>query len=147
MSRNSFPESVSLLITGPVKSAQLNYNAEGKSKGVATVVFTRHGDAAKALSEYNGRKLDDRPMRIELIVNPEAPQLQKLGPKPTKVTKKPTRGGPRRGRGGRTPKAPVDASQLDAEMDAYMNVTLLILGRSQCCFSKRFSLILLNKHF
>ena len=61
-----------MFLIGTVRSAQLNYNAEGKSKGIATVVFSKKGDASKAFAEYNNRTLDGRPMKIELIVNPEA---------------------------------------------------------------------------
>eukprot|EP00842_Homolaphlyctis_polyrhiza_P001822 jgi/Hompol1/2640/HPOL_000479-RA len=56
---------------GDLRSAQLNYSADGKSKGVATVIFKKHGDAARAFAEYNNRTLDDKPMRIELVVNPD----------------------------------------------------------------------------
>ncbi len=55
---------------GPVKSATLNYNEKGQSKGVAQVVFAKVGDAAKAHAEYNNRQLDNKPMKIELIVDP-----------------------------------------------------------------------------
>ena len=67
-------------ILGPVKSAQMTYNAEGKSKGIATVIFASHGHSAKAISEFQNRTFDGRvremikqkPMRIEVILNPEA---------------------------------------------------------------------------
>jgi THO complex subunit 4 len=49
----------------------MNYNSEGKSKGIATVVFQRPGDAGKAYQEYHNRTLDSRAMKIELIVNPD----------------------------------------------------------------------------
>ncbi|KAI8893574.1 hypothetical protein BC833DRAFT_531636, partial [Globomyces pollinis-pini] len=63
---------------GPVRSAQLNYNQDGKSKGVATVIFSKLGDAHKAYTEYHNRPLDNRPMKIELIINPDVPQIRKL---------------------------------------------------------------------
>lgn len=57
---------------GKVRSAQLNYDANGRSKGVATVIFQRPGDAERAIKEYNSRTLDNRPMRIEVILDPAA---------------------------------------------------------------------------
>ncbi|KAL2917628.1 RNA-binding RNA annealing protein [Polyrhizophydium stewartii] len=125
---------------GPVRSAQLNYNAEGKSKGVANVVFSKHGDAARAFAEYNGRTLDDRPMRIELVVNPEAPAIARLAAQTGTgrgaaqaggraagsggITKKaaPSRQTARRGTGRRqrSPKKDLSAADLDAEMDSYI---------------------------
>ena len=88
MSRSSLTVLVRLTHVGPVKSAQLNYNAEGKSKGVATVIFHKAGDAAKAFAEYNNRTLDNRPMKVELIVNPESANFKAV-PAPTA----PRRGG------------------------------------------------------
>ncbi|KAI8925036.1 hypothetical protein BC831DRAFT_282731 [Entophlyctis helioformis] len=133
---------------GPLRSAQLNYNSEGKSKGVATVIFSKQGDAARAYAEYNGRTLDERVMKIELIVNPEAPALR-VAPAVSATPRRTTtgtvgkargspgqvgaaggdrrggrdggrRGGRRGGRGGAA-KTPVTTGDLDAEMDAYMN--------------------------
>ncbi|KAJ3369670.1 hypothetical protein HDU91_007001 [Kappamyces sp. JEL0680] len=63
---------------GPIRSAQLNYNAEGKSKGVATVIFHKAGDAHRAFQEYHNRPLDEKPMRIELVINPESSKLKEL---------------------------------------------------------------------
>ncbi|KAJ1344536.1 hypothetical protein BSLG_000060 [Batrachochytrium salamandrivorans] len=129
-----------LLHSGPLRSAQLNYNSEGKSKGAATVVFSKHGDAARACTEYNNRTLDERPMKIELIVNPDAPALR-LGPSnggglgrntgaggvsksrtPARSSAPGKRDGAAAGggRGRRGPKKPVTAADLDAEMDLYI---------------------------
>jgi THO complex subunit 4 len=65
-------------IPGPVRSAQLNFNEKGVSKGVATVLFVRPGDAHKAFQEYNNRPLDNKPMRIEMIINPESNKIKQL---------------------------------------------------------------------
>lgn len=43
---------------GPVREVTLTYNAHGKSKGVATVLFSRKGDGNKAYKEYNNRLID-----------------------------------------------------------------------------------------
>ncbi|KAJ1339601.1 hypothetical protein BSLG_005780 [Batrachochytrium salamandrivorans] len=112
-------------------------------KGSATVIFNKHGDASKAFAEYNNRTLDERPMKIELIVNPGAPALR-LGPATGTanshrnsgsggVTK--TRGPARAsggGRGGRrAPKKPVTAADLDAEMDMYIAAPVSALIRPE----------------
>jgi len=57
---------------------QLAYNAQGKSKGVATVVFGREGDAAKAYQQYNQRLIDQKqPMKIEIVYDPSAQKAVK----------------------------------------------------------------------
>ena len=57
---------------GPLKSVALNYDSAGKSKGTGTIIFKTNSDAARAIREYNGRTLDERVMRIELIVSAAA---------------------------------------------------------------------------
>ena len=132
---------------GPVRSAQLNYNAEGKSKGVANVVYSRSGDAAKAVKEYNTRTFDGRPMKIELIISADAavvsvPAVSRLGA-PVQGSKTQgyfllrglirlsARGANVRGRGGKSQRGrggrrnnngkPKTQEELDAELDGYMN--------------------------
>ncbi|KAF5314598.1 hypothetical protein D9611_007077 [Ephemerocybe angulata] len=43
---------------GPVRDVSLTYNAQGKSKGTATVLFSRKGDGNKAYQQYNNRLID-----------------------------------------------------------------------------------------
>lgn len=43
---------------GSVQSLSLSYDAQGRSKGVATVTFSKKGDAQKAFKEYNNRLID-----------------------------------------------------------------------------------------
>ncbi|OCB86610.1 mRNA export protein mlo3 [Sanghuangporus baumii] len=43
---------------GPTRSVQLHFNPQGKWTGMATVVFSRQGDANKAYQEYNNRLID-----------------------------------------------------------------------------------------
>ncbi|GAA6040678.1 hypothetical protein JCM8097_000872 [Rhodosporidiobolus ruineniae] len=43
---------------GPVRRVELSYNPQGKSKGVATVLFNRAEHATKAYQEYNKRLID-----------------------------------------------------------------------------------------
>ncbi|KAK4688439.1 hypothetical protein P7C73_g1671, partial [Tremellales sp. Uapishka_1] len=45
---------------GPVKHAQITYNAGGKSTGVATVLFKNRGDGNKAHAAYHNRMIDNR---------------------------------------------------------------------------------------
>ncbi|KAJ3208426.1 hypothetical protein HDU82_002515 [Entophlyctis luteolus] len=54
---------------GPVKSAVLNFDHTGKSTGTGTVIYKRAGDTQRAITEFNGRLFDGRPMRIELVVS------------------------------------------------------------------------------
>ncbi|KAJ3033227.1 hypothetical protein HDV00_006581 [Rhizophlyctis rosea] len=117
---------------GPVRNAFLSFDSQGKSKGVATVLFKNHGDAAKAVREYHNRTLDGRAMKIELIFSADA--VDSLAPvggagrsgggRPSGDRRPGGRGG-RGGRGRRGPprerRPPADQKSLDAEMDAYMN--------------------------
>lgn len=52
---------------GPLLKHSLNFDARGRSKGTAEVVFRRAQDAQAAVRKYNGVKLDGKPMRIEEI--------------------------------------------------------------------------------
>ena len=42
------------------------------------MLFQRAGDAHKAFQEYNNRPLDNKPMKIELIINPESSKIKQL---------------------------------------------------------------------
>jgi RNA recognition motif-containing protein len=48
---------------GPVKRVDLSYALGGKSKGIATVVFTKPAAAAQAAKELDGLKVDTKPMK------------------------------------------------------------------------------------
>lgn len=50
-----------------MKSAGLNFDQNGRSKGTAEVVLARRQDATQAIKTYNGVKLDGRPLKIELV--------------------------------------------------------------------------------
>ncbi|KAJ3412177.1 ATP binding domain 4 [Chytridiales sp. JEL 0842] len=120
---------------GPVKSVAVNYDSTGRSLGTATVIFRNGADGSRAVTEFNSRTLDGRPMRIELIVTPGAvsaaqPVSSRLGAAPSNSRAAPRggrRGGRGRGRGGRSgsPRKPKTAEELDAEMDAYMKIQRL----------------------
>lgn len=129
---------------GHVKTCSLSYGPNGVSRGIATIVFSKNGDAEKAAATYNGVLVDKRPMKVELVLEPKVPGLEaRVGaPNPVPATSKAAakpkpatntapkavnnprgrgarRGGPA-GRGGRPgrPK-PKTAEELDAEMADY----------------------------
>lgn len=49
---------------GQVKKAMLTYGPTGRSRGVATIIFSKPGSAAEAASQLNGVKVDNRAMRV-----------------------------------------------------------------------------------
>jgi hypothetical protein len=51
---------------GQVLKATVHYDASGRSKGTATVVFANEADAKTAINEYNGALLDEQAMKVEL---------------------------------------------------------------------------------
>ncbi|KAJ7892809.1 hypothetical protein B0H14DRAFT_3427737 [Mycena olivaceomarginata] len=54
---------------GPLRESFLVYNSQGKSKGMAVVVFQRPGDAVVARQKFDGKIVDGRrPIKIEVIV-------------------------------------------------------------------------------
>lgn len=125
-------------VVGPIKRAILTYGPDGRSRGVATVEFSNAEHAAIAAQKYNGVEVDKRPMKVELVVDPNAPPsfADRVGA-PNKIsgtTKKdklkpvtknqPTRGrgvarGGRVGRAGSGRSKPKTAEQLDQEMAEY----------------------------
>lgn len=123
----------------------MNYYSDGKSKGVANVTYVRSSDAAKAFGEYHNRSLDERPMKIELMVNPSMilasnsaknnTHKPKLGPKEgagiqkkqgQNVGKKTPEKPKREPRPAKKVKKVVTNVDLDAEMDAYMADEVLL---------------------
>ncbi|KAG9127206.1 hypothetical protein FRC07_000251 [Ceratobasidium sp. 392] len=126
---------------GQLSSVQLNFDSQGRSKGSATVIFQKKGDANKAFTQYNNRLIDGkRPMKIEIVMDPSKvppPSLasrvapapaakQQPAPKAAASGAAPERSGkPAGGRGrGRRRKGGNDrpaksAADLDAEMEVY----------------------------
>ncbi|KAJ7691772.1 hypothetical protein B0H17DRAFT_1062622 [Mycena rosella] len=121
---------------GPLREVTLHYDATGRSKGVATVLFSKKGDGNRAFQQYNNRLIDGRrPMKIEIVVDPSRPATlaSRVAPAPAAAAvaavprnANPPRGrgvaGRRGGRGGGRPKAdrtPKTAADLDAEMEDY----------------------------
>ncbi|KAI3392498.1 hypothetical protein diail_5633 [Diaporthe ilicicola] len=128
-----------------VKKAELVYGPGGSSRGIANVVFHHSDGASKAYQKLNGLLIDNRPIRVEVVVTgeqvPAPPTLSqrvsqpKATPKSAAADKasakgaKPAAGGRggaagKRGRAGR-PKnarpAKKTADELDAEMADYFD--------------------------
>ncbi|GJJ14942.1 hypothetical protein Clacol_009212 [Clathrus columnatus] len=119
-------------MVGPLRDVTLTYDSRGVSKGIASVVFVRKGDASKAYAQYHDRLIDgSRPMKVEIVVDPrKAPNslAARMGNPVQNGTTGTTRGtngfGGRRGgrgRGGRRQNdRPVKSLEdLDAEMEDY----------------------------
>ncbi|POS71532.1 RNA recognition domain-containing protein [Diaporthe helianthi] len=130
-----------------VKKAELVYGPGGSSRGIANVVFHHSDGASKAYQKLNGLLIDNRPIRVEVVVTgelvPAPPTLSqrvsqpKATPKSAAADKasgagrgvKPaagSRGGAagKRGRGGRAKSArptKKTADELDAEMADYFD--------------------------
>jgi len=120
---------------GALREVNLHYDANGRSKGVASVIFQKKGDGNKAYQQYNNRLIDGkRPMKIEVVVDPS-----RLAPTPSLASRVApventavvtngtqtarTRGVPR-GRGRRqgtrkTERPQKTVEDLDAEMEDY----------------------------
>lgn len=58
---------------GAVKKLTLTYGPNGRSRGIATIIFSKPTSAAKALQELNGVKVDNRAMKVRL--EPYHPQM------------------------------------------------------------------------
>jgi len=52
---------------GKLKSAVVQYNAKGKSRGIATVTFVNKANADKAARDYDQAEVDGRPMYVKIV--------------------------------------------------------------------------------
>lgn len=133
---------------GPIHRCELAYNAQGKSKGQATIVFKREGGqnyAQKASTLLNGRSVDStgpKPLKMRVEIVTELPQpglADRLGGLPKSVAQAVAKGQKKNasatnGKGaqadvkskklkktgpGRVKKVPKTAAELDAEMTDY----------------------------
>jgi len=126
-------------VIAPTKSVAINFDRNGRSIGVATIVFKSKEGAEKAFKEFNGRSIDKtKRMKVE-IVAPAGNPLDNLISKPVASSSRSARPStsshkrsappPRKAvQAGRKPvnkrnprdKRPAKTSdQLDAEMEDY----------------------------
>ncbi|TCD66917.1 hypothetical protein EIP91_000756 [Steccherinum ochraceum] len=119
---------------GPLRNVNLHYDAQGRSKGVAEVIFAKKGDATRAHQQYNNRLIDGKKaMKIELVVHATPASLaSRVAPAPAPAAArttgaapraggKPRRGGARGGgrKKGGNERPSKSAADLDAEMEDY----------------------------
>ncbi|CAK7217273.1 RNA-binding RNA annealing protein [Sporothrix bragantina] len=66
---------------GQVKRVELSYGPGGVSRGIATVIFHHADGASKAFTELNGLLIDNRAVKVEVVVNKAEliPQPKTLG--------------------------------------------------------------------
>ncbi|KAI7905833.1 uncharacterized protein BX663DRAFT_497791 [Cokeromyces recurvatus] len=106
---------------GPVKRAFLHIGPNGKSAGIADVVFQSSQDAERAKNTYNNVELDGRPMRIS-----NASLISAVSSMNTKNDKRSNNNKPRGGSGNnfrrrrRENRPKLSQEDLDADMDSYM---------------------------
>ncbi|KAG2195889.1 hypothetical protein INT47_002932 [Mucor saturninus] len=118
---------------GQLKRAFLHIGPNGKSAGIADVVFVNGNDAEKARNTYNNVELDGRPMRITnaSIVSAVAASLPsnngrrggnlRGGNNSTRDSRDRRDNNTRRSNTGKRENRPKPSQQdLDAEMDSYM---------------------------
>lgn len=113
---------------GPCKRVSLAYGPNGRSKGIATIIFSRPGDATRAYEQYEGRLVDGtRKMKVEIILDPSR-QLNSLAARVSPASnasatasKNGAKSSKRKTtRRRRTPNRPKkSAEELDKEMDDY----------------------------
>ncbi|KAF2833282.1 hypothetical protein CC86DRAFT_451031 [Ophiobolus disseminans] len=137
---------------GRPKKVLLQYGPTGRSLGSATIIFSKHEQAVKATSALNGVKIDNRPVRVEMLVSaanlPATSTASSLAdrvtnpkkdkPKPATAAKaapatagrgrgaREARGrgrGGRDARGGRERNKKKTVEELDAEMADYFPAT------------------------
>ncbi|TVY34661.1 mRNA export protein [Lachnellula subtilissima] len=122
---------------GPVKRVEISYGPGGVSRGIATIVFVRSESASKALQALNGVLVDNKTIKVEVIVDAKRatalptpkglserisqPKSQPKSAATTKATA--TRGGKASTRGAKKAKSArptkKTAEELDSEMMDY----------------------------
>ncbi|KAF5676297.1 mRNA export mlo3 [Fusarium heterosporum] len=63
---------------GPIKRVELSYGPNSQSRGIANVTFHKSDGASKAFQKLNGLLVDNRPIKIEIVVG--AAQADKVIP-------------------------------------------------------------------
>ncbi|KAH6969971.1 hypothetical protein DER45DRAFT_622733 [Fusarium avenaceum] len=76
----AYPESYEYFIqsVGPIKRVELSYGPNSQSRGIANVTFHKSDGASKAFHKLNGLLVDNRPIKIEIVVG--AAQADKVIP-------------------------------------------------------------------
>ena len=49
---------------GQAKRAMLTYGPQGRSRGIATIIFSEASAAPKAAKQLDGVKVDNKPMKV-----------------------------------------------------------------------------------
>ncbi|KAF4461446.1 mRNA export mlo3, partial [Fusarium albosuccineum] len=129
---------------GPIKRVELSYGPNSQSRGIANVTFHKSDGASKAFQKLNGLLVDNRPIKIEIVVGAAQadkviPAVKTLAERTTQPKAQPksaaadkhnagaAKGGPakaaankkRRGRNGRPAKKTQE--ELDSEMNDYFD--------------------------
>ncbi|RMJ14741.1 hypothetical protein BHE90_006946 [Fusarium euwallaceae] len=63
---------------GPIKRVEISYGPNSQSRGIANVTFHKSDGASKAFQKLNGLLVDNRPIKIEIVVG--AAQADKVIP-------------------------------------------------------------------
>uniref|UniRef100_A0A8H7TSE4 RRM domain-containing protein n=1 Tax=Bionectria ochroleuca TaxID=29856 RepID=A0A8H7TSE4_BIOOC len=63
---------------GPIKKVEISYGPNSQSRGIANVIFREADGASKAFQKLNGLLVDNRPIKIEIVVG--AAQADKVIP-------------------------------------------------------------------
>ncbi|KAJ8123477.1 hypothetical protein O1611_g9582 [Lasiodiplodia mahajangana] len=90
---------------GPIKRVELSYGPNSVSRGIATVTFHKPDGASKAFNVLNGILVDNRPIKIEIIVS--AAKAAEIIPAPKTLTERITQ-----------PKAQPKSAANDKKKDA-----------------------------
>ncbi|XXG97203.1 hypothetical protein Hte_003498 [Hypoxylon texense] len=71
---------------GPIKRVELSYGPNSVSRGIATVTFAKLDGASKAFNALNGLLVDNRPIKIEIVVS--AAKAAEFAPPPKTLTER-----------------------------------------------------------
>ncbi|KAI0181507.1 RNA recognition domain-containing protein [Hypoxylon sp. FL1284] len=69
---------------GPIKRVEVSYGPNSVSRGIATVTFSKLDGASKAFNALNGLLVDNRPIKIEIVVS--AAKAAEFAPPPKSLT-------------------------------------------------------------
>ncbi|KAJ8122717.1 hypothetical protein ONZ43_g1153 [Nemania bipapillata] len=103
---------------GPIKRVELSYGPNSISRGIATVTFLKADGASKAFNVLNGILVDNRPIKIEIIVS--AAKAAEIIPAPKTLTERVTQ-----------PKAQPKSAANDKKKDAGKAVGSSARGRKR----------------